>query len=164
MNKNLIILDTGCIDLLLNRKGGKYSHFQKMVKQNERQGWEIGTTIINYAERLSGVKEWENKKFIHEDTKYLWRKILNFFNVLIDKNILFHPSIKAGRFYADLHYKIKSSKKNNVQLEELKRMHNDLWIASICLEQRATLYTTNNKDFQKIKDIEPDFEFQYIKK
>jgi len=160
----IILLDTGCIDLLLNRKGGGLTDFQKIIKDHEQYGNSVGTTAINCGERRSGLKAWEDQEYVKEDTKYLWRKILEFFVIVESRNMLFSPSNKTAEIYADLHYKMKSDKENNVQKGELKNMHNDLWIASICIENSAKLYTNDKRDMSKIKNIEPSLDIEYIQK
>jgi predicted nucleic acid-binding protein len=176
---SIIILDTGCIDLLLCREGGKYTSFQKKVKRHELKGRTIGTTIINYAERQSGLKKWENqihfpekeiekeKNKAEEQRQYKLakiRQINDFFRIIDDNDSLFGITKNTAIIYANLFFEIKENFLSNVSKKERKSMHNDIWIASICLEHKAKLYTSNKKDFEKIKNIEPNLDVEYVEK
>lgn len=152
----IVILDTWCIDLLYKEN---HKDFQETIGIHA-SNWDIITiTMFNYAERISWFREWLHQKTLSENYRDLLEKIYIFFSNIED-NILY-PTKNTLEQYADLHYKLK---KNWISQGELKSMHNDIWIASIVLENNALFYTNNKNDFEKIKNIEPDFNFIYIKK
>ncbi len=155
----MIILDTGCIDFLFD---GEHEGLSQFTKKSIDNGEIVTTTVFNYAERESGFKHWERQGYVQEKTRYFWKKILDFFDILKENNDLLYPSEKTAQIYADLHFALKNNKNSNVSKGELKNMHNDLWIASLAIEHTAIIYTKNKKDFEKIKIIDKRLRYKHL--
>lgn len=170
-----IVLDTGCIDLFLNNRVSELSDFQKQIQEHELSGDDICVTIINYAERMAGIKQWMSEiKFPKKEQNNSAKKnrdykiakikqIEDFFKILKENGNILNISNKTAHFYSDLHSKL-SLANNNISKGELKNMHNDLWVTSLCLENSCKLYTCNNKDFEKIGNIDDSLNFEVIPK
>lgn len=147
-----VVLDTGCIDFFLHDT--KYQYFKDKIREHEEIKGEIVTiTIINYAERKAGLEKFARNK------KYL--QILEFLKIVCDN--LFYISKETAEIYATLYHKIKDDSSSNVSDDERKRMQNDLWVASLCIEHSCKLYT-DDKHFFKIKKIDNKLDFEYIPK
>lgn len=165
-----IVLDTGCIDFFLHDL--KYDIFKKKIVQHEMQGDVITTTIINYAERKAGLNKWieetkfpkkevENQAQKERDRKIRkYRQILDFFDII--ENDILYISKETAEIFANLRFKLKNDNSNNVSKGELKNMYNDIWIASLCIEYSCKLYTSNEKDFKKIKKVDSSLIFEHI--
>jgi predicted nucleic acid-binding protein len=156
----MIILDTGCIDSLFDEK---YKDFSESIKKSEDDGKTITTTIFNYAERESGFKHLEQQGSVSDKKRYLWRKILDFFDILKKNNDLLYPSEETAKIYAELHFNLKNNREINISKGELKNMHNDLWIASLCIENDAKLYSMD-KDMLKIRSIDDRLDIEIVDK
>lgn len=152
----IVIIDTWCIDFLYNEK---HKVFQQTIRKHEDKWDMITTTVFNYAERIAWFQNWLNQKTLSENYTDLLESIYKFLKNIED-NILY-PTKNTWEQYAKLHYKFK---KNWISQGELKSMHNDIWIASIAIETKALIYTSNKNDFKKIKNIESNFNFAYISK
>lgn len=147
----IIVLDTGCIDFFLH--DSKYKEFKRKIFEHEKKGDTIATTIINYAERKSGLNKWIG------DEKF--KQIIAFFDTVKKNKDLLFLSEKTANLYADIHYKIKFQK-NSISDGDLKSMHNDIWIASLCIEHSCKIYTSNKNDFKKIKEVDESLNFEYV--
>lgn len=157
-----IIIDTWCIDLLFKKE---YSDFQYEIEEHERNLNIISTTIFNKAERISWIKEIELQKGISSsDRKRGIHDIKRFFK----ERIILFPTHETEEFYFKIIYWLKkySDKKwkNKLSKWEIKMMHNDIWIASIALENNWVIYTSNKNDFEKIQKVVPELKFKYVRK
>lgn len=171
-----IVLDTGCIDFYFHDDKDKYKNFREKIINQELSGNEICVTIINYAERISGLNKWieeiklpkkemKNPARIKRDQKIAKiKQIKDFFRIIEENRNVLYLSKKTAEIFANLQFRLKNNNSNNVQKGELKSMHNDIWIASLYIEHSCKFYTSNIKDFKKIKKINNNLNFEHILK
>lgn len=170
-----IVLDTGCIDLFLkDRDGGYFSDFQQTIQKHELQGDDVCITIVNYGERMSGLKkilkeirfpkkEEDNSAKKERDNKVRKiNQIEQFLKIIKRNHNVLNISYKTAEIYSEIHHKL-SITNNNISQGQLKSMHNDLWIASLCLESTCKLYTSD-KDFEKIWYVDNNLNYKIVER
>jgi predicted nucleic acid-binding protein len=175
-----IVLDTGCIDLFLEDRVKELSKFQKQIQEHELSGDDVCLTIINYAERMAGIKWWieelklpkkERENSAKEKRRSVIAKIQKFegfFEIVKENKNILNFSYRTAEIYATLFKNVKLSVTKTFSERGLKcfmkKMHNDLWVASLCIENSCKLYTCDKNDFEKIKDIENALNLEIIVK